>query len=135
MAHFKNLTMGHPVVMGRKTWESIPQKYRPLPGRTNFVVTRQNSYSTEGAVVCSSFESALVQAGRAEGDEELFVIGGGELYAQALPLAKRLYLTLVDSDAVGDTFFPEYQEFTKVLDRVEKTNDALSYTFITLERP
>jgi dihydrofolate reductase len=132
MQRFKKITMGHPVIMGRKTWESIPLKYRPLPGRANFVVTRQKEYLAEGAVVCASFEDSLEKAHDSVGSDEIFVIGGGELYALALPIASRLYLTLVKDETPGDTFFPEYPDFTKVIEQEE--DGALSYMFLTLER-
>src|SRR5688572_3922888 len=82
---FKKITMGHPVVMGRKTWESIPEKFRPLPGRTNFVITRDGLYSAPGAIVVTSLQEALTQASTASGSEEIFIVGGGEIYKEALP--------------------------------------------------
>src|SRR3989344_1027127 len=83
---FKEITMGHPVVMGRRTWESIPEKSRPLPGRANLVVTRDGSYDAPGAIVATSLEDALSQAKKvAGGSEEIFIVGGGEIYRQALP--------------------------------------------------
>ena len=135
LRRFKALTEGHPVVMGRKTWESLPGKFRPLPARTNIVVTRQADYMAPGATVVDSLESALAAAASAPGADEIFVIGGGELYAAALPLASRLYLTLVDSDAEGDTLFPTYENaFTKILSRAAHENDGLKYEWIDLER-
>src|SRR3989344_4027447 len=114
MRRFKEITTGHPVIMGRKTWESLPEKFRPLPGRTNIVVTRQANYEVLGAIVANSFENARAVSKRAPGSEEMFVIGGGELYAAALPYATRLYLPLVDATTDADTFFPPYEtEFTK----------------------
>lgn len=110
MQRFKETTMGHPVIMGRKTWESIPEKFRPLPGRINIVVTRQNGYRAEGALVVNGLSDAFLAAETAPGSSETFVIGGGELYAAALPYATRLYLTLVDASAPdADTFFPAYE--------------------------
>jgi dihydrofolate reductase len=100
LKRFKALTMGHHIVMGRKTWESIG---RPLPGRTSVVVTRNASYAAAGAHVAASFDSALALA---HDDSEVFVIGGGQIYRQALPLADRIYLTEVDAEYPGDTFFP-----------------------------
>lgn len=98
---FKTLTMGHPIVMGRKTYESIN---RLLPGRTSVIVTRQRDYAVPGAVVVHSIEEALAAAGA---DEEIFVIGGADLFRETLPLADRLYLTIVDAEPEGDTFMPE----------------------------
>lgn len=108
LARFKRLTMGHPTIMGRKTWESIPLKFRPLPGRTNIVVTRQPGYTAHGGIAVSSFEDAYTVAMGAPGAEEIFVIGGGELYEKSLPFAKKMYITLVGAhDIEGDTFFPK----------------------------
>jgi dihydrofolate reductase len=99
---FKSITMGHHIVMGRKTWESIA---RLLPGRTTVIVTRQHGYHVAGAKIVSSLDDAIAVCGD---DEEAFVIGGGELYAAALPLADRIYLTTVDADIAGDTRMPSF---------------------------
>ncbi len=133
MRRFKELTTGHPVIMGRKTWESLPERFRPLPGRTNIVVTRQANYEAAGAVVVDSFENARVAAACAKGAGETFVIGGGELYATALPYASRLYLTLVDATAEADTFFPPYEDIfiKKVSEESCELND-LHYRWVTL---
>lgn len=108
MAFFKRTTMGAPVIMGRKTWESLP--VRPLPSRENIVLTRDWDYDAPGSRVYSSFPAA-VNAGRAiaarEGRNEVFVIGGAEIYAAALQVADRIYLTQVDADVPGDVRFPE----------------------------
>lgn len=133
MRRFKELTMGHPVIMGRKTWESLPEKFRPLPGRTNIVVTRQTNYKANGATVVDSFENARAAAARAPGSDEIFVIGGGELYAAALPSANRLYLTLVDDDADADIFFPPYEQDFKIISNENATGDP-PHHFLTLER-
>jgi dihydrofolate reductase len=101
MAYFKQVTLGHPIVMGRKTWESLPR--RPLPGRRNLVVTRNASYAADGAEVVASLDEALA---RCAGVDEVFVIGGAELFAQALPQAGRAFVTEIDIDVVGDTHFP-----------------------------
>ncbi len=102
LKHFKALTLGNTVIMGRKTWESLPEKFRPLPGRRNVVVTRYGSYRAEGAVVVTSLPAAIA----ATDSSEAFVIGGAELYAAALPLADRLQLTEIDATFKGDTWFP-----------------------------
>ncbi len=115
MAFFKRTTMGKPLVMGRKQYESVG---RPLPGRVNIVVTRQKGYQPEGVLVFSDLVSALDHAraiAAAEGAEEVMVIGGGEIYAQALPYADRLYLTKVDAAPEGDTRFPEIDKSQWVL--------------------
>lgn len=104
--HFRAATLGHPVVMGRKTWDSLPARFRPLPGRTNVVVTRQTDWAASGALAAASLDAALAMLAAWD---EVFVIGGGELYCEALPLADRLVLTEVDvvvPDA--DTFFPAW---------------------------
>jgi dihydrofolate reductase len=101
LKRFRKITMGHHLVMGRRTWESIG---RPLPGRTSVIVTRQRGYRAPGAVVAHSLDEAIARCGA---DDEIFVIGGAELYAQALPRASRLYLTLVEADVEGDTWMPE----------------------------
>lgn len=102
LKRFKSLTLGHHIVMGRRTWESIG---RLLPGRTTVIVTRQRGYSAPGAKVVHSLDEAIAACGT---DDEIFVIGGADLYAQALPRAGRLYLTVVDADIPGDTFMPDY---------------------------
>jgi dihydrofolate reductase len=99
---FKSLTMGHHVVMGRRTYESIN---RLLPGRTTVIVTRQRDYAVPGAIVAHSVQEAL-QACR--GDDEIFVIGGADLFRETLPIADRIYLTIVDAEPEGDTFMPEF---------------------------
>lgn len=134
MQRFKELTTGHPVIMGRKTWESIPEKFRPLPGRTNIVVTRQSGYQAEGAIVVDGLSDAFLAAEKAPGSSETFVIGGGELYAAALPYAIRLYLTLVDASAPdADTFFPAYEKEFALIENKPGEGD-LSHHFQILER-
>jgi len=102
LAYFKKITLGKPVVMGRKTYESIG---RPLPGRTNIVISRDANYSAEGIETATSVEQALALAGDVE---EVMVIGGGAIYAHCLAAANRLYITHIDADIEGDTQFPEY---------------------------
>jgi dihydrofolate reductase len=134
MQRFVKITTGHPVVMGRKTWESIPPKFRPLKNRTNIVVTRQQGYEAPGAVVVQSTNEALIASYNAAGGEEIMVIGGGEIYAELLPKANRLYLTVVKVDAEGDTFFPPFEaEFTKCVED-ELVLDGPGLRFLTLER-
>ena len=102
LAYFKKVTLGHPVIMGRRTWESIG---RPLPGRKNIVVSRNRAYEAPGATVVGSLEEAWREAGDAE---EASVIGGTSLFEEALPTADRIHLTEVDADVPGDTYFPEF---------------------------
>ena len=111
LALFKTLTMGKPVIMGRKTWDSLPR--RPLPGRTNIVLSRDGSFEPKGAIVCEDFTEA-VQIAREQADEdgveEACVIGGAALFALALPRARRIYLTEVDAAPEGDVLAPEIDE-------------------------
>lgn len=103
LARFKQLTVGHPVVMGRKTWESLPPRFRPLPGRTNVVVTRNSDFDADGAVVVGSLDAALELAG----DADVSIIGGGEIYRAAIPLATELFVTEIDLQIDGaDAFAP-----------------------------
>jgi len=132
LKHFKALTLGKPIVMGRKTYASIG---RPLPGRTNIVLTRDLKFYAAGVTVVHSWIDALVACGSAE---EVMVIGGAELYAQVLPEADWLYLTLVDHEVDGDAYFPEWStsEWHEV-QRVECPKDAenpYAMTFLTLIR-
>lgn len=136
LKRFKALTSGHPVIMGRKTWESIPEKFRPLPGRTNIVITRDSAYDAAGAVLAQSFPQALSLARDAEGANEIFAIGGQQVYECALPFATRLYLTVIDGEKEGDAFFPRYEEeFTKETTRDEREWEGLRYIWLDLERP
>ncbi len=102
LRRFKSITMGHPVIMGRRTFESVG---RPLPGRTNVVVSRREDYTPEGVTVVRSLEEAFALFPQ---EEEIFVTGGGQIYAQAMPLADKLYLTTVEKDYDGDTRFPDW---------------------------
>ena len=104
MARFKALTAGHAVVMGRKTWESLPPRFRPLPGRRNIVITRQADYAAPGAEIAGSLENALHRASTAA---TVFVIGGEQIYTQAMAVADRLEITEVDLEPEGDARFPE----------------------------
>ena len=178
LKRFKTLTKGHPIIMGRKTFESIG---KPLPERTNIVITRNPDYKADGIIVASSLEEAIEKAlafppllskeglgggGKNsprladstpplargttttppsapllrkgwEAEKEIFIIGGGEIYKQALPLADKLYLTIVESGAKGDVFFPNWRkDFTKETFREERFDEktGLKYTWVDLER-
>jgi dihydrofolate reductase len=133
VAFFKELTTGHPVVMGRRTWESIPDRFRPLPGRRNIVVTRNHSWAAEGAERAGSVEEALALA---EGAERVFVIGGAEVYAAALPYADELVLTEIDLDVDGDTCFPEWDRdaFEEVARDERVAADGTRFAFATHRR-
>lgn len=133
MKRFKELTVGHTVIMGRKTWESIPKKFRPLPDRKNIVITREKDYRADGAVVVSSPEEALELVATTN-EREVFVIGGQQIYEALLPYTSRLYLTLIDKDFEGDTFFPDYSKFSKELSREKSSTGDLAFEWLTLER-
>ena len=139
MAWFKANTLGKPVIMGRKTWESLPK--RPLPGRTNIVLSRDQSFETHAALVCENLSEAI-QIGREQaaddGVDEVCVIGGAALFEAALPKAKRLYLTEVEADVEGDVFFPPFDEadWTEVRREARPAGEEDEYPFIfrVLER-
>ena len=106
LKYFKETTKGHPVVMGRKNYESIPEKYRPLPGRTNIIISRNKNYKAPGCILVNSIDAAICEAKKLN-DDELFIIGGGEIYKQSNGLADKLYLTRVHGNFNGDTFFED----------------------------
>ena len=135
LKRFKRLTLGHPIIMGRKTFESIVAVLgKPLPGRTNIVITRDPSWSYEGVEVFHSLGEALSYA-RTLDTEEIHVGGGAQLYEEALPITDRLYLTVIDDEKEGDTYFPDYtQEFTKVLAHEAREWNGLKYEWLDLER-
>ncbi|MES2255755.1 MAG: dihydrofolate reductase [Pseudomonadota bacterium] len=130
MKRFKALTLGKPVVMGRKTWDSLPRK--PLPNRTNIVVTRQAGWSADGAVTASSFHDALEKA---KGSTDVMVIGGGEIYRAALAQANRIELTHVHRAFDGDAHFVFDQSGWREIARADHTTpDGLAYSYVTLIR-
>lgn len=114
LAHFKRITAGHPVIMGRATWNSFPEKFRPLPGRTNVVLTAQSDLHDQlrrdGAVPASTLDEALALARKADGGEEVWIIGGGKVYAQALDLLDVAVITKLDLEPAGDTSAPQLSE-------------------------
>jgi dihydrofolate reductase len=132
--HFRTTTMGCPVIMGRKTWDSLPAKFRPLPGRRNLVVTRQphwaDTEAARGADVVFSLDAALAAIAQAEAPR-VFVMGGGELYAQALPHADVLELTEIDADLDGDVRFPDWPR--EAFDEVARTAHP-GFAFVTYRR-
>ncbi|MGB4076391.1 MAG: dihydrofolate reductase [Minisyncoccia bacterium] len=134
LERFRNLTRGHPVIMGRKTWESIPEERRPLPKRTNIVISRNKDYEAPGALVVSSIEAALAAAHGAPGSDEICIIGGSAIYTAALPFTDRLILTLVDDEALGDVFFPDYSEFTEIIAHESHPEHTPPFEYLTLER-
>ena len=132
LKRFKALTMGKPIVMGRKTWDSIG---RPLPGRQNIVITRQAGYAAAGVTIVRSLAAALAAAGKAE---EVCVIGGAEIYRLALPMTERIHLTRIHATVPADTFFPELdpQEWREAGREPHPADDrhAYAYSFIELQR-
>jgi dihydrofolate reductase len=130
LRRFKALTMGHPIVMGRMTWDSLPKK--PLPGRTNIVVTRQPGWQVDGALRAASLEAAL----KAVDGAAAFVIGGEQIYRAALPLATRIELTQIHRSFDGDAFFPmpDQTQWRETAREDHTGADGLGYSFVTLER-
>jgi dihydrofolate reductase len=130
LKHFKTLTMGHHIVMGRKTYESIG---RPLPGRTTVIVTRDADYRVQGCLTANSIEAAIAACGE---DPEIFFVGGAELYAQVLPRADRLYITEIQADYEGDARFPAFDKSEwRESERNRQVNaDGLGYDFVVYRR-
>lgn len=133
MAHFKALTAGHPVIMGRKTWESLPPRFRPLPGRRNIVVSRQADYLAAGAELADSLAAALHLVANAE---QAFVIGGEQIYRQAMPLADRLEITEVDLAPEGDAWFPPIAavDWLEVQKTTPPSASGTGFSFVTYRR-
>lgn len=134
LQHFKALTTGHPILMGRKTYESIG---RPLPNRLNIIMTRDTNYQAAGCEVVHSITAALVVA-KEQQAKEIFIIGGAEIYQQLMPHTQRIYLTIVHHAFTGDTFFPAidmsiWQEIQRERHEAD-TNNLYAYTFITLDK-
>lgn len=133
LRHFKQITMGHPILMGRKTYESIG---KPLPGRTSIIITTQKDYVAEGCMVVHSVQEAIEQAKPL--DTEICIIGGAEIYMQALPLTDTIYLTRIHHTFEGDVYFPELKE--EEWETVEQEHhepdekNKYSYSFLTLKR-
>ncbi len=132
--HFRRVTMGCPVIMGRKTWDSVPERFRPLPGRRNLVVTRSAQWQAVGAERAASFDEALALVADAA---KVFVIGGGELYAAAITHADELVLTEIDTAFVdADTFFPAFDRmhFVEMTREPRTTGDGTRYAFVSYRR-
>jgi len=137
LRRFRKITKGHPIIMGRKTWESLPIK--PLPSRVNIVVTRNPSFSFARpglAKLAGNLGEAIKIAKKAEGSNEVFIIGGGQIYQQAIEkgLVDKLYLTIINSNSGADTFFPDYSEFKKVIFEKKGESEGYKYKFLELER-
>ena len=130
LKRFKALTTGHVIIMGRKTFDSIG---RPLSNRTSVVITRDTEWHHEGVIAVNSIEEAIAKA--KEFDTEIFIIGGAQIYEQALPFVDRLYLTLIDDEKEGDAYFPPYEHlFTKMIAHEDREHEGLKYKWVDLER-
>lgn len=134
LKHFKRITENHAVIMGRKTYESIG---RSLPNRINIIVTRDSSTvarnDKNNIIVCNSLEEAITHGKQVE-SKEIFIIGGGQIYKQAIKIADKLYLTIVDAEAQADTHFPDYSEFKHIVKEERGNSAGLNYRFVELER-
>lgn len=129
-------TKGHPIIMGRRTYDSIG---RPLPNRTNIVITRNkqqltSNTNTQGLIIVNSLQEAIEVAKESPGSDEIFIFGGGEIFKEALPQTDRLYLTVVEGDYGADTFFPDYSEFKHILKEEKGEDGGYKYTFLDLEK-
>lgn len=138
MKFFKEKTQGHHVLMGRKNFESIPLNFRPLPDRVNIVATRQKDFKREGIIIVHRIEDGINYA-RENGEDELFIIGGAQIYRQTIAHADRLYITEIDTLAEGDAFFPEFKKENKWSEtsRIPHSKDerhAFAFDFVTYER-
>ena len=136
LAHFKRLTTGAPVIMGRKTWDSLPPRFKPLPGRTNIVVTRQSEWHSEGALGADSLDWALALcASQQPLPAEVWVIGGAQLFAAALPVAQRAVVTELEQDFDGDVFAPSLDgQWQETARDAQVTPDGLRFAFVTYTR-
>ena len=129
MAHFKRTTLGCPVIMGRKTWDSLPPKFCPLPGRLNVVVTRQPDWRADGALAAHSLQEARALC---PPDSDAWVIGGADIYAQALPLASTAVVTEIDADFDGDAFAPKFgTQWTETAREHHTSAGGLKFSFVT----
>ena len=131
LAHFKRVTLGQPVIMGRKTWDSLPARFRPLPGRLNIVITRQIDWQVEGALRANSIEEAVRLCVDVP---DAWIMGGAEIYRQAAPLANTAVVTEIDADFEGDTFAPELGAQWREVQREEHiTASGLGFAFVTYQ--
>lgn len=136
MAHLKATTLGCPVIMGRKTWDSLPPRFRPLPGRTNVVITRQPDWHENGAYPSPNLRSALSICEQIQPDAQvIWVIGGAQIYAEALPLAHGAVVTEIDADIEGDTFAPQFgPDWHEVARQAHTAANGLKFSFVTYHR-
>ena len=136
LRHFRETTRGKPVIMGRKTWESLPEPFRPLPGRHNIVVSHDPAYQANGATLAGSLADAVRLAAEETSAAEAFVIGGAQLYREALPLANRLYLTEIEQDFDGDVFFPDFSphDWEEISRQSGQASSGLGFAFVVYQR-
>ena len=131
LAHFKRVTLGQPVIMGRKTWDSLPARFRPLPGRLNIVITRQADWQAEGALRALSIEDAMRLCGDVP---DAWIMGGAEIYRQAEPLASTAVVTEIDADFDGDAFAPELDARWQEVQREQhRSASGLGFAFVTYQ--
>ncbi|MEI7621682.1 MAG: dihydrofolate reductase [Candidatus Moraniibacteriota bacterium] len=130
LQNFKRLTLGHVVIVGRKTFESIG---KVLPGRINIIVTKDQDFKAQNCFIARSIELAIAKACELE-REEIFICGGGSVYAQTIGMADKLYLTVVEGDFEGDVFFPPYEEFSKIVSQRKSQDENFKFTFLELEK-
>ncbi len=130
LKHFKKITTGNVIVMGRKTYESIG---KPLPNRTNIIITRDKQYRADGCLIKHSLDKIIEEA-KTYKDKEIFIIGGGQIYEQALPYTDKLYLSIVDDKPDADTFFPDYSEFRNIISEEEHEQRGIKFKFIELTK-
>jgi dihydrofolate reductase len=132
MAHFKRTTMGCPVIMGRKTWDSLPPRFRPLPGRLNVVLTHQTDWQAAGALCAHSVPEAMALC---PPDSDAWVIGGAEIYAQALPLASTAVVTEIDANFEGDAFAPQFgPEWIETARERQTSSNGLRFSFVSYQK-
>ena len=133
MRHFREVTLGRPVIMGRKTWESLPEAFCPLPGRNNIVVSRNAAYQAEGATVASSLEEAIAQAGNVE---QINIIGGADIFRLALHMADVLDMTEIDASFDADTFFPEFlpEDWQETSRKTQQSESGPTFSFVEYRR-
>ena len=136
LAHLKRSTLGCPVIMGRKTWDSIPPRFRPLPDRTNIVITRQKDWKDIGAQTANTLPEALFICERMQPiPEQIWVIGGAQIYAEALPLAHKIVVTEIDADFEGDAFAPQLgAEWQETVRESHTSKTGLIFSFVTYRR-
>ncbi|MBS1682668.1 MAG: dihydrofolate reductase [Bacteroidetes bacterium] len=137
MKYFMQTTQGHHVVMGRKNYQSLPEKFKPLPNRTNIVISRQKNFSAQGCIVVNDLPTA-VSLSKQNNETELFIIGGAEIYSLALPITDKLFLTEIKAEIEGDTFFPAFEKNAwQEISRVHHPVDAkhsFEFDFVIYQR-